>query len=216
MTRALCLYVTDTGGAPEFRRQALAFAKMYGCEAVPFKPWDCRSVETALTQRSGQWFDLVAFFCHGFRGRLMTGHASDAHVQQVKYHSVDALAGAIDASCNDGVVVLLDACSTGSDSVGIEGDGGFADLLRDRLGAHACNGGWVDAHNTAGNTATNPFVRRFKTDGDGALSPGSGGAYIIEPHSALWAKWVAALKTDFRFRFPLMDVSAIRAELSAA
>jgi hypothetical protein len=45
-----------------------------------------------------------------------------------------------------------------------------------------------------------------------------GGAWIVEPRSRLWKKWVQMLrqkKSGLRYRFPFMDELEIKQELAA-
>lgn len=146
---------------------------------------------------------VLDFFCHGWRTGVQFGWSLD---------SIDTLASVIAEACpTDAPIVALYACSTASGGVG--GDGGFADQLRDALcqaGAVNCR---VDAHDRAGHTTRNPYVRRF--EGQGSAVGGQGGQWIVAPGSALWSKWRAALRGDLRLRFPLMPVSDIHAELAA-
>ncbi len=158
---------------------------------------------------------LFAVFSHGWRTGIQFGFG---------LANVDELAVELARGCTS-VRVALYCCSTGS-GPGVGGDGGFADMLRDalcRAGAPHCQ---VDAHDRSGHCCRNPFVRRF--DGMGSASGGIGGHWIVAPNSALWKRWVVALKSDggpggssgplgpLRFRFPLMDVAEIHAELAAA
>ncbi len=94
------------------------------------------------------------------------------------------------------------------------GDGGFADEFRDEL----CRQGFiycrVMAHTSAGHAFRNPNARFF--EGMGSPEGGTGGFYVVhrKDGNGLWKKWVAALKTDFRFDFPYMSVPAIYQHLS--
>ncbi len=145
---------------------------------------------------------LLAVFSHGWRTGIQFGFS---------LANVDELAVELARGCTS-VRVALYCCSTGS-GPGVGGDGGFADMLRDalcRAGAVDCQ---VDAHDRAGHTTKNPYVVRFM--GQGSATGGQGGQWIVAPKSKLWGRWVRALRGDLRFRFPLMDVAAIHAELEA-
>jgi len=145
---------------------------------------------------------LLAVFSHGWRTGIQFGFGLP---------HVDELAVELARGCTS-VRVALYCCSTGS-GPGVGGDGGFADMLRDalcRAGAVNCQ---VDAHDRAGHTTKNPYVRRFT--GQGSNVGGMGGQWIVAPGSALWGRWKAALRGDLRWRFPTMDVAAIHAELEA-
>ena len=145
---------------------------------------------------------LLAVFGHGWRTGIQFGFSLP---------HVDELAAELARGCPF-VRVALYCCSTGS-GPGVGGDGGFADMLRDalcRAGAVHCQ---VDAHDRSGHTTKNPYVTRFM--GQGSATGGQGGQWIVAPKSALWGRWVRALRGDLRFRFPLMDVAAIHAKLEA-
>jgi hypothetical protein len=180
----------DVRGA--FRPEAKAWAKMHGAPVVAFDnrlalPARRKAVESILAQHTGVQY--LAFFCHGLRRSLQTGHTNT---------TVNALADAITDACASDVRIALYACSTGKD------DAGFAAALRDAL-AKRGRTGWVDAHTTAGHTTRNPWVRRFYMDRPGA-------EWIVARENTLWRRWVVALKTDLRFRFPMMPADDIRAE----
>lgn len=143
--------------------------------------------------------DHVAFFCHGWATGIQFGFGM-AHVKQL----------AEDIATIDRPTVTLYCCLTADGPT--DGDGGFADALRDALcqaGAVNCR---VDAHTTAGHTTRNPRVRRF--DGLGSAHGGTGGQWIVMPQSALWGRWVRALRGDLRFRFPGMEIAEIHEELT--
>jgi hypothetical protein len=142
--------------------------------------------------------DRIAFFCHGWPTGIQFGF-NLAHIE--------ALADCI-ASISDPIVAIF-GCLTG-DGPG-NGDGHFADMLRDALcsaGSIDCR---VDAHTTAGHCARNPYVRRF--DGLGSPVGGMGGQWIVATGSALWKPWRKALEGDLRFRFSGMEIADIHREL---
>jgi hypothetical protein len=147
---------------------------------------------------------VVAFFCHGQSRKIQFGFGL-AHA--------DLLAKAIAAGSQRARVVLY-ACNAGMDVRGapVGGDGGFADVLRDALCRVGCVDCVVDAHTTAGHTTRNPYVRRF--EGRGSPVGGIGGSFIVQPGSALWRKWQAALRdTDLRFEFPFLSIGEIHNRL---
>jgi hypothetical protein len=41
-----------------------------------------------------------------------------------------------------------------------------------------------------------------------------GGAWLVEPRSKYWSKWVKSMKGTMRFRFPFLDELQIKAELA--
>jgi hypothetical protein len=115
------------------------------------------------------------------------------------------------------LTVVLYACSTASTpkryaADEVEGDGGFADELRDELTRRGC-AGHVDAHTTAAHTTTNPFVRRFVMEPEAMAQ---GGSWLVEPGSEFWRTWRAALSDPgdtLRFDFPWMNRSELHDRL---
>lgn len=166
----------------------------------------------------------VAFFCHGLRNAIQTGHSSKRfglHTMRTILELVDRLRYA----AHFDLCVTLYCCDTGRDAdtdkaddlkPGPGGDGGFADVLRDIMSGAGFEGGWVDAHTVTAHTTRAPYVRRFYTDGkpDGQ----NGGGYIVEPRSPLWGVWRKALwskasPTDIRLRFPRLTVREVHSLL---
>lgn len=149
---------------------------------------------------------LLAFFCHGWPDGIQAGF---------KCEHVRGLAKELKAVAAPELTVVLYCCSTGDDrdpttaqrQPGPGGDGGFADRLRDEL----CELGvaaTVFAHETAGHTTRNPYVRVFRPD------ERAGGHWLVEPWSELWAAWRRRLhKTDLRFRFPFLPQELLEEEL---
>lgn len=171
-----------------------------------------RTVERHIESVGTRQVTLLAILCHGWRNRLDTGHS---------LATVKRLARSIRAVCVDDVRIALMACSTAATrstpasrklAAAIrrkipEGEGGFADALRDELVVMGCAGGWIDGHTTAGPATENPFVRRM------AMERVEGGKWIVEPRSALWERWRTALHDDLQYRFPVLELDAIRALL---
>ena len=165
----------------------------------------------------GDYYDAVAFFCHGWPTGIQAGFRKrDCAVL------ADAIRACFRVNSDPDVpspLVALYCCSTGDDpqdspkEAAGTGDGSFADALRDAL----CAAGSVDvrvvAHTTAGHATRNPHVKFF--DGMGSSMGGVGGYAPVTPsHKKLWPKWRRALqKTDLRFRMPRMSVADIHAEL---
>lgn len=153
--------------------------------------------------------DAVVYFGHGLRTGLPSAGLTTATLGQL----VDALHEALPSRA----IVTLYACSTagapGRDRDKLDGDGGFADLLRDRL-SELGHTGWIDAHTVAGHTTINRMTRRFYLDGKAA---GTGGAWLVAPGSPEWRAWGDALKGDesFRFSFPYLTATEIHARLAA-
>jgi len=156
-------------------------------------------------------FEGLAYFGHGLR----SGLPSAGFTMQ----TIDALADAIDEHATKGAElrIVLYACSAagapGRDRDRLDGDGGFADVLRDKL-AELGRVGWIDAHTVAGHATINRYARRFRMNGKGA---GVGGAWLVEPGSPDWPAWGARLKSDpdFRFGFPFLSEAEILATLRA-
>jgi len=151
---------------------------------------------------------VVAFFCHGNRNGIQLGF-NKSNIRDL----ATSLSGV------HAVRVVLYCCLTGNSpkgdvaALGMGGDGGFADTLRDALctaGAVHCQ---VDAHTTAGHATMNPYVRRFL--GMGSSVGGVGGFYIVSPtNKPLWAKWRKALcETTLRFDYPFKSVAEIHDRL---
>ena len=225
--RALGLVIGDGHSAAEFGRQALEwrhFLERRGDDAalvvLPVAtlalPRRLDRVLLALAKDTG--LRQVAFFCHGWSSAIQLCPAARVH----------ELARAIRAASADTApVVTLYACTTGSDTDAKTpergegphgdapgGDGGFADQLRDALCAEGAVDCIVDAHTVEGHTTRNPYVRRFA--GCGVATGGVGGQWLVTPRSALWDRWVHAVKGELRWRFPTMMLGEIHAELANA
>ena len=151
-------------------------------------------VESLTPQGVGR----ITFLCHGTMDALQLG---------LTRGNVAKFAKALprEPSC-----VTLYACSAGG-ATGTTGDGKLADMLRDAIVEQfpldPTVDVTVDAHTTAGNASRNPYVRRFARDG--GVYGSSGGRWIVEPRTSHWPKWVRALRTDFRFKFPRMTVGEV-------
>lgn len=158
------------------------------------------------------YFDGVAFFCHGWKTGLQLGfrnaHTGDLAeaIHQVTQHSY------VDVPlfcCSTGGDVLSGATSPGT------GDNSFADLLRDKL----CREGWLDgypshcrvmAHETVAHTTKNPRVRFF--DGMGSPDGGVGGYRPIKLRGQYWKAWKRELRDHegkLRFLMPHMRLPDI-------
>lgn len=154
--------------------------------------------------------DLVVFFCHGWRDGLQAGFLRA---------NILVLARLLALHAKHDAHVLLYACDTGRDGdtlsddetePGPGGDGGFADELRDAceaIGRRVT----VMGHTTTGHCVLNPFARYFAPG-----CAGKGGHWYVEPESALWQRWVRALRdprSTLRYRFPRMTPAQIAEEL---
>lgn len=148
-------------------------------------------------------YDAVAYFGHGLRTGLSSASIGNLDVGMV----ATVLSDKLEKDCR----IILYACSTagapGSDRNKLEGDGGFADRLRDVLSI-AGHTGWVDAHTVPGHTTINRMCRRFYMDGE---SPGTGGTWLVAPGSSEWKAWGEYLNAnrDFRYGFPFMTEKQI-------
>lgn len=219
--RILSLYASknqhgnDATGA--FIPQAIGFAKARRAagDVVEHVPFDPTIVDRAARRRAflgaieaAQPFDALVYFGHGLRTGLPSAGITMA--------TLPALVAAIRRKASKRLIVTLYACSTagapGRDRDKLEGDGGFADELRDALSV-AGHVGWIDAHTVAGHTTVNRMTRRFYLDG---VARGTGGAWLVAPGSPEWAAWGRALKADpsFRFGFPFLTASELHARLA--
>jgi hypothetical protein len=190
-----------------------ATAAGWSCTRAPFDnraslPARRKEVEALIAKRpgpggTGKW-GAIAFFCHGFRTGLQTGHNTLVQARR--------LADVIATHAESPAIITLYACDAGRDGdadrrddvqgQGPGGDGGFADKLRDVLSAEHRMHGHVDAHASLGHATKNPFVRRFWMDGQSAAI---GGDWLIATGSPAWRAWVRrmASKTDtLRYTFP--------------
>lgn len=201
----------DATGA--FIPQAVGFAKYRRAagdvvESIGFdNSLEPASRRTAVLEliRAHQPFDAFVYFGHGTRRGLPSAAFTMSSVQ----HLADALASAPSPSR---LIVALYACSTANTPTsGIDGDGGFADTLRDALSTRG-RFGWLDAHTVAGHTTINRMTRRFYMDGE---SVATGGTWLIAPGSPEWQAWGDALKSDksLRFGFPFMTETELHARL---
>jgi hypothetical protein len=146
--------------------------------------------------------DFLALFCHGWKGGVQIGpYSADA----------PALVEALKTRARQGLAVALYACSAGDGSAEQRdapgGEGGCADALRDALLAAGIDA-HVDAHTCKGHCCRNAFVRRF------SAATATGGEWLVAPSGPLWQRWHRQVhETDLRFRYPLMSIEEIRAEL---
>lgn len=228
------------GDAAEFLREARAWLKARGGgELIVFdnslKPRArAVEVETRLYElaKAGVRVPSVAFFMHGLRDSIQTGHTCNVR-RQPGYMPVAELAKALRAVTTPAPKIPLYACDAARDgnltrkddqNEGPGGDGGFADGLRDAMIAldHTwASGGWVDAHITPGHTTVNKLVRRFLCDPlPHEITLGMpGGEWLVSPRDrALWAAWVKALGTTtkkgaFRLEFPMLTTREVHAHL---
>lgn len=189
-----------------FLPEARSFARRHGAD-----PGDCHvrvDLGASMAKRRKQLLsaidavrdlEAIAFACHGLRRKL----------PQLGWNvsNVGELASVIAKRARPEVRVVLYACSAGEGD-GPASDNGFADRFRDALCESGATDCWVDAHERAGHTTRNPFVRRF--EGLGSQVGGPGGYFLVTPGSARWKPWRAKLRTPFRFDFPLLAAAEIQ------
>lgn len=141
--------------------------------------------------------DTICFFTHGLRKSLpQLGWTTENCAE---------LASAIRKHAT-GPRIVLYSCLAGAGE-GPEGDGGFADTLRDSLCAAGAVHCQIDAHTTSGRADANPYVRRFR--GDGRPEGGLGGQWLVSPSSPLWPRWRTALQGRMRWDFPFLTQAEI-------
>ena len=192
-----------------FQPEAIHFSRLHGLPRateidITRGAGERRAAVFAAIEKMPHDSDVFACFTHGLRRALPQFGFDNSHAVEFGR----ALASRLAPS---GVVALY-ACSTGTSPNGIgEGDGGFADALRDAIvQASPAWRGHVDAHERAAHTTTNPYVRRMDYTTD------KGGAWIVEPDSALWVKWRTRLneRDPLRLRFPFMTIAEIHESLA--
>lgn len=144
----------------------------------------------------------LALLCHGWK----TGTQLIGGPQLARF--ADALAA---KSEDDNMFISIYSCSTGG-GPGKDGDGGWADKLRDAMCERGITHVTVDAHVGSGHATKRPFVRRF--NGLGSPVGGIGGQWVVAKGTRLWGPWMTALgHTDLRFRYSSMTTEAIHREL---
>jgi len=209
----------DATGA--FIPEAMAFAAEHQVPMSNVLSLDClqgvgarmSEVEFFLHAAGFRDIGMLTFFCHGWSGGIQTGHTLS---------KIPRLLAAL-ASYPRDLRIMLYCCWTADGDgevdnrpVGVATDGGFADKLRDGMLAAGFDGGWVDGHKTPGHTVKNPNVVRFlvdvKKDFDGDHDI-QGGAYLVQPGSSRWGKWVHALQGPYRYRFPFATEEEIHAAI---
>jgi len=201
----------DATGA--FIPEAEKFAEKYKVIDEDMLPVNCRDYnvpkrreEVCVFLRNKRDVELIAIFCHGWPVGLQVGFSKG---------NVNLFTQYLKMACVPNVKIVLYACSTGSNkqtkktrvpkNIGPGTDGGFADTLRDEMLRNEFRGGWIDAHKTKGHTTMNPFLLRFHTEPIFEEEwDVPGGDWLVSPKSELWADWRRLLKTEFRFRFPVL------------
>lgn len=145
--------------------------------------------------------DEIAIFCHGWRTGIQIGFNN---------RNVHELASRLATlAANNHLVVSLYCCSTGKGAVA-QGDGSFADELRDALCREEIIHCRVMGHTSAGHTTQNPNVRNY--DGHGSYLGGVGAPMLFKTLTPIWKAFKRALddeETDFRLVFPLWSTEKI-------
>lgn len=208
--RAIAFHpTTNTEGKRDatcaFIPEAQKFAEFWGdCEVVGIdntRPMTKRRDQVLYRLESQlSSVDLIAFFCHGWRNGIQLGFRNS---------DIEELASSIGDATTDTPLVALYCCSVAEG--GEDGEGSFADKLRDRLCEYGDIHCSVAGHYTVGHTTRNPHVRVFT--GAGSEFGGTGGYRLVSNKSALWRAWKQALKTNFRFRFPVTTLAGVHQEL---
>lgn len=191
-----------------FAPEARLFQQTHGGEVVKIdqsKPATGRA--RAVLSAIHEWKpEFVAFFCHGLRRSITQMGFTITNVHE--------LAGELVAACS-GPRVVLYACSAanGITNEAPGGDGGFADQLRDACFKHGASTCTVWAHDRAGHTTQNPYVRCF----DGAEHKANvGGQWVVDPKSALWKAWDQYLEGPGRFQFPFVGRKQLDGQIADA
>lgn len=170
-----------------------------------------RVVDAVLVDSAGQAVEAVAWFCHGWRDGLQSGHVLG---------TIPTLAKRLAGCLGPGAPVILYACDTARDSDGVRDDdrktgpggaGGFASELFMALHDLGRSDVRVYAHATEGHTTRNPWLRVWRTDAD--LHSGD---WVIDPDSDLWRAWAKALQGPgpLRFAFPWLSPADLAARLT--
>lgn len=196
----------DASGA--FVPEAKGFAKANGVPESNVVFIDCiknkvsvraHIIRMELLRRKGSGFKAIVFFGHGWPSGIQFGY----NINNC-YYLAELIAGCADLDVKVGLFTCLTAENSIRDTerknIGPATNGGFADTLRDSLVRNGIEGGWVDAHKTAGHATWNPYVVRFFCEGGyfiGTEYDAIGGGWIVEPGSKYWKKWVPALRNNF-------------------
>jgi len=218
---------SDATGA--FIPEAKAFAKVHGVPKENVVGIRCPHIKKSTRRDdvydaiydagSREKLDAIAMFGHGWPNGIQFGFD--------RVH-VPGLVESMDPYCKPDVKITLFACLAAENDVrdkqvvglGPATDGGFCDVLRDEMVRQGLNKGWVDGHKTAGHTLVNPYLVRFLCESVTTPEFGAvGGAWLVEPGSPAWKKWVNALRNragGMGYRFPYMAQIDIHAELLGA
>lgn len=164
--------------------------------------------------------EVVAFFCHGLRDCLpQMGICSQPRPKLgMPARNVDIIAGA-QARASSAPRLVLFACTAGDDLIpGLDGppggDGGLADQWRDSMVKHDAPGAQCDAHDRAGDSVHNKWVRRFSGPED---KDHIGGAFLVDHADHVrWLRWEAFLHARGWLDFPFLTAAELAARLDLA
>lgn len=153
------IFAPDSGDQyKEFHREAAKAAAHWGAEIKLFPAGLSAArrrdfVLTELAKPRAEKLERVAFLCHGYRRGIQAGF------------DLTNVASLADALRWDGpsCTVSLYCCSTGKGPQE-NGEGSFADALRDALVAVGMTGTWILTHTTPGHLARNPDVRMYRVE----------------------------------------------------
>jgi hypothetical protein len=156
--------------------------------------------------------DALVLLCHGWEKGVQFGLSiEDSKGSAALMTFAERLARA----SNPPLYVVLYCCLTGASDEGPQGDGGFADQLRDALCAAGRPDVHIFAHTTAGHTTRNARIRLFR--GDGSATGGTGGVDPVARGTTAFRRLDERLhdKGDpLRWQIPFLTPDAIVAELA--
>jgi hypothetical protein len=174
---------------------------------------------SAVNMAKPQIPQVWAFFMHGTThalesaGLLSPNHPRADHVTVRQFNRAADL-----IATHPAPTVILYACSTANDPDGdgplMDGDGSFADELRDALCARDSWNCRVVAHVGPGDTTRRPHVRIL--EGTGSREPGEGAQMLFEPGTVgfrRFARWLRDEDGNGRFRYPFLEKEQIRKEI---
>jgi len=156
--------------------------------------------------------DVLTLLCHGWKEGVQLGLSIERRDEREAFAE---FARRLAAASAPPLYVVLYCCLTGDSDEGPQGDGGFADTLRDALCAAGRPDVHVFAHTTAGHTTRNARVRLFR--GDGSSTGGTGGVDPVARGTAAFRRLDERLHDvddPLRWRIPFLTPDAILAELA--
>lgn len=153
------IFAPDSGDQfKEFQREAAKAAAHWGAEIHLFPAGKSAHVRRqfvldVLAAPRVAKLGRVAFLCHGYRTGIQAGFDLATAKDLAQALRNDA------PSC----IVSLYCCSTGKGPQ-TNGEGSFADILRDALAHYGQRGTWMLTHTTAGHLSRNPDVRMYRIE----------------------------------------------------